>query len=160
MTGQTATQDWRHRAACIDEDSELFFPIGNGGGAAYQTRGAKAVCGGCEVREECLTWALDTGQDHGIWGGLTEEERRSMKRRQQRQDRPAKPPNLRPQGGGNEAPYAWREVHNLVRDGVPYGEWPSRLGTTYNALVKRLDRHGRRDLAREVERAGRRTGAM
>ncbi len=73
--------DWRHRAACLTEDPELFFPIGNTGPALQQIEEAKAVCHRCEVAAVCLKWALDTGQDAGVWGGLSEDERRSLKRR-------------------------------------------------------------------------------
>jgi WhiB family redox-sensing transcriptional regulator len=76
--------DWRHRSACLDEDPELFFPIGNTGPALLQIEEAKAVCRRCEVREQCLTWALEAGQDHGVWGGLSEDERRALKRRNAR----------------------------------------------------------------------------
>ena len=72
--------DWRHRAACLTEDPELFFPIGNTGPALMQIAEAKKVCRRCDVREACLQWALDAGQDHGVWGGLSEDERRAMKR--------------------------------------------------------------------------------
>lgn len=73
--------DWRHRAACRDEDPELFFPIGTSGPALLQVDEAKAVCRHCDVREDCLAWAMQTGQDAGVWGGLTEDERRALKRR-------------------------------------------------------------------------------
>lgn len=73
--------DWRHRAACLNEDPELFFPIGNTGPALAQIEEAKKVCMTCEVREQCLNWALENGQDHGVWGGLSEDERRALKRR-------------------------------------------------------------------------------
>ena len=73
--------DWRHRAACLTEDPELFFPIGNSGPAIAQVEQAKRVCNRCAVQDMCLKWALDTGQDAGVWGGLSEEERRSLKRR-------------------------------------------------------------------------------
>ena len=73
--------DWRHRAACLDEDPELFFPIGNTGPALLQIEEAKAVCRSCDVRVECLDWAMETGQDAGVWGGLSEDERRALKRR-------------------------------------------------------------------------------
>lgn len=46
--------DWRHKAACLNEDPELFFPIGNTGPALAQIEEAKKVCQRCEVREECL----------------------------------------------------------------------------------------------------------
>ncbi|MDQ3103970.1 MAG: WhiB family transcriptional regulator [Actinomycetota bacterium] len=73
--------DWRHRSACLEEDPELFFPIGNTGPALSQIDEAKSVCRRCTVRELCLAWALESGQDHGVWGGLSEDERRTLKRR-------------------------------------------------------------------------------
>jgi len=73
--------DWRHDAACLDEDPELFFPIGNTGPALLQIEDAKAVCRQCTVASLCLQWALDNNQDSGVWGGLSEDERRSLKRR-------------------------------------------------------------------------------
>jgi WhiB family redox-sensing transcriptional regulator len=73
--------DWRHEAACREVDPELFFPIGNSGPALLQIDEAKQVCRRCSVMEECLRWAIDSGQDAGVWGGLSEDERRSLKRR-------------------------------------------------------------------------------
>jgi WhiB family transcriptional regulator, redox-sensing transcriptional regulator len=78
--------DWVQRAKCKDEDPELFFPIGTTGPAADQIEQAKAVCMQCPVRQECLEWALATGQDAGVWGGTSEEERRAL-RRARRPDR-------------------------------------------------------------------------
>ena len=76
--------DWRDRAACLEEDPELFFPIGNTGPALLQIEQAKTVCRRCDVRDTCLQWALETGQDAGVWGGLSEDERRALKRRRAR----------------------------------------------------------------------------
>ncbi|MEU2900177.1 WhiB family transcriptional regulator [Streptomyces sp. NPDC088106] len=73
--------NWRSGAACRTEDPELFFPIGTSGPALVQTEQAKAVCRGCPVREQCLEWALETGQSIGVWGGTSETERRALKRR-------------------------------------------------------------------------------
>lgn len=73
--------DWRSKAACLDVDPEIFFPIGNTGPALAQIAQAKAVCASCEVAETCLKWALENGQDAGVWGGMSEDERRSLKRR-------------------------------------------------------------------------------
>ena len=73
--------DWRHHAVCRDEDPELFFPIGTSGPALLQVEQAKAVCRRCTVTEECLSWALESGQDAGVWGGMSEDERRAVKRR-------------------------------------------------------------------------------
>ena len=82
--------DWRHRSACLDEDPELFFPITETGPtAAAQIAEARIVCGGCPVRDLCLQWALNTGQDAGVWGGLTERERRALRRREGRAGVPA-----------------------------------------------------------------------
>ncbi|MFJ8676739.1 WhiB family transcriptional regulator [Streptomyces sp. NPDC093589] len=73
--------DFRHFALCQDEDPELFFPVGTTGPALLQVEEAKAVCRRCPVMEDCLTWALRTGQAHGVAGGLAPEERRALKRR-------------------------------------------------------------------------------
>ena len=73
--------DWRHRAACRDEDPELFFPVGTSGPALLQIADAKSVCHRCTVASNCLSWALESGQDAGVWGGMSEDERRAMKRR-------------------------------------------------------------------------------
>ena len=73
--------DWRSRAACLEKDPELFFPVGNTGPALLQIEEAKAVCRTCEVMDTCLQWALESGQDAGVWGGMSEDERRALKRR-------------------------------------------------------------------------------
>lgn len=70
---------WRHHALCRDTDPELFFPEGTSGPAERQTAEAKAICRHCAVRADCLSWALDTGQDAGVWGGLSEKERRALR---------------------------------------------------------------------------------
>jgi WhiB family redox-sensing transcriptional regulator len=76
--------DWRHDALCREEDPELFFPIGNTGPALLQIDEAKQVCQRCPVTASCLQWALESGQDAGVWGGLSEDERRAVKRRNTR----------------------------------------------------------------------------
>ena len=73
--------DWRDKAACLTVDPELFFPIGNTGPALTQIEEAKAVCQRCPVVDTCLKWALENGQDAGVWGGMSEDERRALKRR-------------------------------------------------------------------------------
>lgn len=70
-------KDWRSAAACQDADPDLFFPVSRSGQLLRQ---AKAICAGCPVWRPCLSYALRTGQV-GIWGGLTEEERRRLPRR-------------------------------------------------------------------------------
>lgn len=73
--------DWRHYAVCREEDPELLFPIGTTGPALIQIEEAKSVCRRCPVMEQCGQWALESGQDFGVWGGLSEDERRRKKRR-------------------------------------------------------------------------------
>jgi WhiB family transcriptional regulator, redox-sensing transcriptional regulator len=73
--------DWRHHAACREVDPELFFPIGNTGPALLQIEEAKRVCRRCPVMDACLQWAVTSGQDAGVWGGMSEDERRAYKRR-------------------------------------------------------------------------------
>jgi WhiB family redox-sensing transcriptional regulator len=73
--------DWRASAACRVEDPELFFPIGTTEPALRQTREAKTICAGCPAKGQCLSWALESNQDTGVWGGLGEHERRSLRRR-------------------------------------------------------------------------------
>ena len=73
----------RESAACRCCDPELFFPIGKIGPALVQVQRAKAICARCPVRQRCLAFALDTGQEYGIWGGYDEDERRVLHRRPQ-----------------------------------------------------------------------------
>jgi WhiB family redox-sensing transcriptional regulator len=66
---------WQDRALCAQTDPEAFFPEKGG-----STREAKRICMGCEVRTECLEYALAHDERFGIWGGLSERERRRLKR--------------------------------------------------------------------------------
>ena len=67
---------WQERALCAQTDPEAFFPEKGG-----STREAKKVCIGCDVRGECLEYALQNDERFGIWGGLSERERRKLKKR-------------------------------------------------------------------------------
>lgn len=82
--------DWALRAACRDEQPDQLFVRG-----AEQNK-AKLVCGGCPVRTECLAEALDNQIEWGVWGGMTERERRALLRRR---------PNA-----------SWRNVLETARD--------------------------------------------
>jgi WhiB family redox-sensing transcriptional regulator len=75
---------WRDRAACLEEDPELFFPIGSTGPALLQIEQARAVCHRCEVARTCLNWAVESRQQDGVWGGQSDDERRALKRRNAR----------------------------------------------------------------------------
>ncbi len=72
----TEEQEWQERALCAQTDPEAFFPEKGG-----STREAKRICQGCEVRAECLEYALAHDERFGIWGGLSERERRKLKKR-------------------------------------------------------------------------------
>jgi len=83
----SARQDgasWRESAACRFLETDLFFPIGKTGLAVAEIQRAKAVCASCPVRQPCLTFALDTHQEYGIWGGYDEDERRVMLRQRRK----------------------------------------------------------------------------
>ncbi|MCW2900007.1 MAG: whiB [Streptosporangiaceae bacterium] len=82
-----ADQGWMDRAACLTRDPELFFPIGTTGPAAQQADSAKRICALCPARIECLEYAIETGQDFGVWGGLDEDERRDLRRQESRRAR-------------------------------------------------------------------------
>lgn len=72
---ETLDEQWQERALCSQTDPEAFFPEKGG-----STREAKRICVGCEVRDECLEYALAHDERFGIWGGLSERERRRLKR--------------------------------------------------------------------------------
>lgn len=72
---------WQHRSLCRFEDPELFFPISEAGPALGQIAEAKAVCGQCPVIRACRAWALEHREEGGIWGGLSEHERRTIRQR-------------------------------------------------------------------------------
>lgn len=78
-------EQWALRAACRDEDPELFFAADGErtGSPAHRDRveAAKAICRTCTVQAECLTYAVDTRQRVGLWGGLTEDERKPLLRK-------------------------------------------------------------------------------
>ncbi len=71
----TEDNEWQERALCAQTDPEAFFPEKGG-----STREAKRICLGCEVKDACLEYALANDERFGIWGGLSERERRRLKR--------------------------------------------------------------------------------
>lgn len=78
-TPATVAPNWEY-AACRQVDPELFFPVGHTLGWSKQIEQAKQVCNRCPMRSACLEWALSTGQWSGVWGGMTETERRTLAR--------------------------------------------------------------------------------
>ena len=75
MEAMIAGTEWMDQGLCAQTDPEAFFPEQGG-----STSEAKAVCRSCEVRAECLDYALENDEHYGIWGGLSERERRRIKR--------------------------------------------------------------------------------
>jgi WhiB family redox-sensing transcriptional regulator len=74
-TEATGAESWQLYANCLGVDPDLFFPE-----RGASTKEAKQVCQGCVVREDCLEYALANGEKFGIWGGLSERERRRIRR--------------------------------------------------------------------------------
>jgi WhiB family redox-sensing transcriptional regulator len=68
-------EEWMASGLCAQTDPEEFFPEKGG-----SSRVAKLICAGCEVRAECLEYALEQDERYGIWGGLSERERRAIRR--------------------------------------------------------------------------------
>jgi WhiB family redox-sensing transcriptional regulator len=86
--------EWRAAGACLSADPDLFFPVATGAAAHKEAARAQRVCAGCQVRQECLDFAMRHGETDGIWGGTTPDERlraRRQRRRPRRTRRPAWP---------------------------------------------------------------------
>lgn len=83
MRGDFLDYEWALRAACSRVDPELFYPD-KGGNVDVP----KAVCRGCEVRAECLAVALENDERFGVWGGLSERERRRLKKQMVKRKEP------------------------------------------------------------------------
>ena len=122
-------RSWQDKANCLGVDPDLFFPE-----RGASTREAKEVCRGCVVRMECLEYALVNGEKFGIWGGMSERERRRLRRqRAQAARRPSSPPEADPShppeaaahagGGPARGPSArppterWARRASMVRSG-------------------------------------------
>jgi WhiB family redox-sensing transcriptional regulator len=115
-------RDWRLLAACRHADPDLFFPVSGSGPSLDQVIQAKVICAGCPVRLQCLAFALATRQDHGVWGGMSEEERRPRQgkrlpgpdtRARPRRASPAADPRYQ---GLSDGQHAWHEVFGRSRD--------------------------------------------
>ena len=79
MTRLRDGRDWTSLAACVDEDPELFFPVGGAGDAEAKAEQARAVCRRCDVSAWCLQLALKVGAEDGVWGGTTPQERKRVR---------------------------------------------------------------------------------
>lgn len=72
------SESWRDRANCRDRETSFFFPELSARGAAKQIAQVKAVCSLCPVSAECLAYAINNDEQHGIWGGLLPKERKKV----------------------------------------------------------------------------------
>jgi WhiB family redox-sensing transcriptional regulator len=79
--------DWRAEAACVASDPDLFFPFAAGAVSARQANQARRICARCPVRAQCLKFAMDIPEAHGIWGGTTPQERLRQRRRERERNR-------------------------------------------------------------------------
>ena len=79
-----AREPWYEEAACASYPAEVFFPSSE---VPLESNPAKAICEGCPVREECLSFALETAQAEGVWGGMDAGERRRLRRRTRDRER-------------------------------------------------------------------------
>src|SRR2546429_7350062 len=95
---------WQERARCREHDPEVFFPEKGG-----SSREAKRICSECPVRIECLNYALRRDERYGVWGGMSERERRRLKRMA----------SLGPNGEGTERGHAWRWAKGAERSRGP-----------------------------------------
>jgi WhiB family redox-sensing transcriptional regulator len=75
-----SSESWRDVGSCRDSDPNLFYPLGRGLAARQQAEEAKQYCSTCPSQEPCLAYALATGQELGVWGGTSPEERRLIAR--------------------------------------------------------------------------------
>lgn len=89
MQPQPSDEDWYSQALCPETDPDAFYPEKGG-----STAEAKKVCRGCPVRTQCLQWALDNDERFGVWGGLSDRERRRLKRSGDRQPQPRRLPAI------------------------------------------------------------------
>ena len=122
--------DWRERALCAQTDPEAFFPD-----KGDSTQEAKRICLGCEVRAECLEYALASDERFGIWGGMSALERRAARRRKG----PRRPNDIT----AAEAAH----IRRLADSGLPTPAIAERVGRSSN-VVDRIrngrDNHQRR----------------
>ncbi|MFF1272533.1 WhiB family transcriptional regulator [Streptomyces marokkonensis] len=74
------TRHWLDRAACAGEDPEIFFPLSDTLAPGAEARAALALCRRCPVLSACRRWAVEHGEDNGIWGATTAAQRRAIRR--------------------------------------------------------------------------------
>jgi WhiB family redox-sensing transcriptional regulator len=136
------SEHWQNRANCVGVEPELFFPTSRNDSA----KDAKRICRNCPVQRECAQSARDNGEEFGVWGGRTEQERNGP--------RPAKQPSKREKFKTAEnVAFVLRSMPDATT-----GDVAERLGVTRDAVRTSLLRAGRDDLRIQLDRnAGRAT---
>jgi len=129
--------DWTNAACRTERDPEIFFPHEGERGGPTKVAAAKRVCARCPLHTACLNWALETRQDFGVWGGLSETERRRIHRRRQ--------PGFW-SGRVSAVATIWNErldeYKEMAGRGMPLARIADALGTnvqTLNTIQERLD---------------------
>jgi hypothetical protein len=140
------TIDFHGRGACQDEDPELFHPIGGSKEARQQAENAKQVCRRCPIRTRCLEWALETRQDEGVLGGLTEEERRAIHRRRPRYQ-------FQRRAAENIIKNRLGEFQELMAEDLELLEVAKRMGTNVQTVNNVLEHLAAQGHAQEVQAA-------
>lgn len=120
----TRAYDWRDDAACSGMDGEIWFPVVHTPGWEDQLARAKKICAACPVRQECLEYALDTGQRAGVWGGLSEKEREEL--------RPL------PQSQIERCWENQKWIEQQLKAGVSWREIARQVGVDHSALSRAL----------------------
>ncbi|MFD0224298.1 WhiB family transcriptional regulator [Streptomyces hirsutus] len=72
--------NWRDQASCVGEDPEIFFPLSDSASPGDEAFLARTICRRCSVLLVCRSWAIDHGEDDGIWGATTAAQRRAIRR--------------------------------------------------------------------------------
>lgn len=121
-TTAAAPRNWRDAALCR-KDPDLWFPDGKTGRHLVQIRKAKQICRSCPVTELCATWAVETRQEYGIFGGMDEVERRVLLRRIRR----------------IEAPRTDRKWVRILRDRLPEYQGLVAQGLQAGDIAKQMD---------------------
>ncbi|OZM74014.1 hypothetical protein CFN78_06925 [Amycolatopsis antarctica] len=119
---------WMTGALCAQTDPEEFYPEKGGSTAA-----AKRICQACDVRVVCLAYALDRGERHGIWGGVSERDRRAMTA-EQRRNHPNSRPNTR--AGQPADPLVDAEIMRLTHAGHSARAIATELGITHRRVQR------------------------
>jgi len=111
-------EPWVQKGLCTETDPEMFFPEKGG-----STRQAKSICGGCDVREQCLEYAMRTDERFGIWGGLSERERRQLRPKVER-------PML------TRTPQQEADLEQMVAENFANTQIADRLGVSAHTVMK------------------------